>query len=185
MARFSAVEAQRITLSTEPIEARLIASLVWDAPEPVDDFWSNIQIGLARQCWPWVGRYTSSAGYGIIRYGDGDRFAHRESFRRCRGLIVDGLWVLHRCDNPPCCNPAHLFLGTCRDNVRDSMSKGRRRVALGSSPGQTSKMLREHRLVVGLCLTCGVPTGTKRCGECTAKKRAYDAARYRVKGSRG
>jgi hypothetical protein len=57
-------------------------------------------------------------------------FAHREAYRRFVGPIPDGLFVLHKCDNPPCCNPDHLFLGTNADNQADMTAKGRR------SPGQ-------------------------------------------------
>ncbi len=51
--------------------------------------------------------------------------AHRVAWVVWRGPIPDGLWVLHTCDNPPCCNPAHLFLGTRADNIADMVAKGR------------------------------------------------------------
>ncbi len=177
-----------IRFNPHAYEPGLIASLLWDAPEPVDEFWLDVKVGLARQCWPWIGKYTSSAGYGLFRTDGGWLgFAHRESFRRCRGPIVDGLWVLHRCDNPPCVNPSHLFLGTPTDNVRDSMAKGRRPTSLdsGSTSTETSKNQRRRRLENGLCLTCGIPVeNQKRCAPCVEKKRAYDAARYPIKEQR-
>src|SRR5580692_2166289 len=77
-------------------------------------------------CWPWGGNHNAH-GYGFLVIGGrGKRvLAHRFSYEMHKGLIPTGLFVLHACDNPPCVNPAHLFLGTHKDNTRDSMEKGR------------------------------------------------------------
>lgn len=75
-------------------------------------------------CWEW--QRGKSNGYGYVKIpGQQNVGAHILSYRLFVGGIPDGQWVLHRCDNPPCINPDHLFLGTCQDNIDDMRSKGR------------------------------------------------------------
>lgn len=75
-------------------------------------------------CWPWTGD-TDSNGYGRLSVEGLRVRAHRYAWERANGPIPEGMFVLHRCDNPPCCNERHLFLGTIKDNNRDRLSKGR------------------------------------------------------------
>lgn len=88
-------------------------------------------------CWNWTaGKFSS--GYGAIRSGERLRRAHRVSYEIHCEPIPDGLRVLHKCDNPGCINPSHLFLGTDADNAADKISKGRQVNARGdavSNPG--------------------------------------------------
>jgi hypothetical protein len=79
------------------------------------------------QCWPWIGK-TQNGGYGVLWFGGKTNttfYAHRLAYLLETGIDPHGRAVCHRCDNPPCCNPAHLFLGTIADNTQDMMTKGR------------------------------------------------------------
>lgn len=95
-------------------------------------FWPKVDKRAADECWRWTGA-TSGQGYGYIRIARRCVFAHRTSWALSVGLTHFGLGVLHTCDNPPCVNPAHLFLGTNTDNMRDKTAKGRQ--AAGSRHG--------------------------------------------------
>lgn len=84
------------------------------------------QIHRATSCWIWTGPRFKS-GYGRASQGSKKRRAHRVAYEIFVGTIPDGMHVLHKCDNPPCVNPEHLFLGTHIDNMRDMEAKGRAR----------------------------------------------------------
>ena len=75
-------------------------------------------------CWPWAGRKDQD-GYGVLSVDGKDHKAHRIAWADKHGPIPLTLCVLHHCDNPPCINPAHLFLGTPTDNMTDRDAKGR------------------------------------------------------------
>lgn len=87
-------------------------------------FFQRVNVGCVDDCWIWT-MAKNKQGYGVAYFRKEVRLAHRVSFKLVVGEIPDGLFVLHRCDNPPCCNPAHLWLGTHDDNMADAASKGR------------------------------------------------------------
>lgn len=99
----------------------------WKPRSLEERFWDHILIG--ETCWAWTGG-KDSFGYGKLWRGlgkTGRALAHRVSWELFYGPIPPGLQVLHRCDNPFCVCPGHLFLGTQKDNMVDMVFKGRGR----------------------------------------------------------
>lgn len=93
----------------------------------MDDFWRRIEIRGLDDCWNWS-KGKSDKGYG--RYTKAKRNgmpsgSHQVAWILTNGSIPLGLYVCHSCDNPSCCNPKHLFLGTAKDNAQDKVKKGR------------------------------------------------------------
>ena len=78
----------------------------------------------ASGCWEWGGR-KNDGGYGVFELGRKRHLIHRAVYKLCVGAVPDEILVCHECDNPPCCRPDHLFLGTEADNNRDCVAKGR------------------------------------------------------------
>lgn len=93
---------------------------------PVENrFWDKIIVKKSNECWEWIA-YKNPDGYGVIgiKGGKTER-AHRVSYKIHFGKIPKGMVVMHKCDNPGCCNPNHLMLGTQAENIYDMISKGR------------------------------------------------------------
>jgi hypothetical protein len=87
-------------------------------------FWEKVAVGEPDQCWEWTSAKIP-VGYGQFFLQGKPRYAHRVAFEMTKGEVPPEMNVLHTCDNPGCCNPDHLWLGTQQDNVRDMMQKGR------------------------------------------------------------
>lgn len=87
-------------------------------------FWSKISRGGPDDCWRWNAAQQRK-GYGHLRLGGKDHKPHRISYFLANGPFDNSLQILHSCDNPLCCNPAHLSTGSNDDNVKDCVSKKR------------------------------------------------------------
>lgn len=87
-------------------------------------FWKGVSIGASNDCWMWNGA-KNKQGYGRFTQKKIQRLSHRVAFTSVHGPIKSDTLICHRCDNPSCCNPGHLFAGSSSDNVQDSLRKGR------------------------------------------------------------
>lgn len=106
--------------------------------DPVARFRASYEANGETGCWEWTA-WIHPNGYGVVTMGGKSKKvrAHRFSWELHNAPIPDGLFVLHRCDNRRCVNPAHLFLGTKGDNMRDCVAKGRH----PAKPGATNRKI--------------------------------------------
>lgn len=90
------------------------------SPITLARFWSKVSVGDPYECWTWNAK-KNEKGYGVFQ----DKKAHRVALELLEGPIASGSVVCHRCDNPSCCNPNHLFVSTIAANNADAAAKGR------------------------------------------------------------
>ncbi|MBI4672793.1 MAG: HNH endonuclease [Chloroflexi bacterium] len=89
----------------------------------VIEFWEKIGAPNERGCREWE-KARNRTGYGAVQWDGQMQKAHRVAWQLTYGGIPEGMFVCHHCDNPPCCEPSHLFLGTPADNMRGYGRKG-------------------------------------------------------------
>lgn len=135
-------------------------------------FWTKVQ--KTDSCWLW--KHGTRNGYGAFRIRERDRWkqegAHRVAWMLANGAVPKGFSILHRCDTPRCVNPAHLFVGTPKENTRDMLAKGRHIAARGSESGPAKLVETDIERIRDI----------KRCGGVsqTAMARYFDVSQQTV-----
>jgi hypothetical protein len=155
-----------------PYPARSLEERFWDKVNKL----GPILVPKLGRCWVWTGGGFRN-GYGAIREGGkngGKQLkAHRVSWRLHFGPIPAGVDVLHRCDNPPCVRPSHLFLGDVGGNARDREDKKRGRNSRKTHCKNGHEFTLENTIVT--------PSGARNCLICTRKLRREAMARYKAR----
>ncbi len=134
-------------------------------------------------CLEWT-RYTDASGYGVIAIDSQPVGTHRVAWELANGPIPDGLWVLHHCDNPPCCQTdptegypeGHLFLGTHDQNMADMVAKGRHR------NGRENRNVCPKGHAYDEANTYVRADGVRNCRACSRERRASDRVLYGRRG---
>lgn len=114
----------------------------WSADALKQRFWRRVSKN-PDGCWEWDG-HRSALGYGMTTYKSRSIGAHRLAWILTHGSIPEGMFICHHCDNPPCCNPAHLFMGSPAANSFDMKNKGRTRGRRG--PGSAGARFTEDEV---------------------------------------
>lgn len=108
-------------------------------------FWAKVAVVDGDACWLWTARCFPK-GYGQFAINSRPALAHRIAWELTHGAVPAGLVVMHTCDNPPCCNPAHLRPGTQSQNIVDSVTKGRHRTCRQGGEHNASVKLTDQQV---------------------------------------
>lgn len=114
----------------------------------IQRFWAQVDRKDDNECWLWTGDRLQNRGYGRFGLNYKTIYSHRIAYFLAYGDIGEDMYICHHCDNPPCCNPSHLFIGTPKDNSQDRERKGRRKVVRGNAHPQmkvTTEQIEEIR----------------------------------------
>lgn len=115
-------------------------------------FWSKVDIRGSDDCWEWKSGKRKGKGYGAFLFNGKNELAHRIAWILAFDGVPEGIYVLHRCDNPGCVNPKHLFLGTHQDNMEDMVAKNRQasgdRQGLSADPTKAARGERHGRATI-------------------------------------
>ncbi len=138
-------------------------------------FWPKVAVGEPDACWPWVAKARHKFGYGMVAGGGGSgpQYAHCVAWGLSNGVLPDGAHILHHCDNPPCCNPTHVYAGTNAQNRADMKARKRGRLGIPQTE--------ETKLKIGLALAGKRPKQTEegRVARSEALKRRWSNPQWR------
>ena len=129
----SKLVATIIDRTTDSVRMRAVKlGVSYEGPTIEERFWDKVDKRGPDECWKWKGDRFNKR-YGRYTFNGLRQGTHRVAWQIENGEIPTDQLVLHTCDNPPCCNPNHLFLGTQDDNVQDCIAKGRFRIGVGAT----------------------------------------------------
>lgn len=133
------------------------------------------------ECWPWIGTSRGN-GYGCLVFGGRQICAHRAVYEINFGKLHKKLFVLHKCDNPICCNPSHLQAGSQKENIRQCLERNRHRYQINTARATHCKYGHEYN-TENTIIYNGRGKDERRCRVCvyqrTAESKAKDPERFK------